>query len=129
MLWLSIMHHYLLWHYSRAFYEIFHVWLNLLWFVVHFFSIPQLLKSWVAPWKRMTEGRGEKWDLEDLAGYIIIGLLSRIIGFIVRTLVILAGLISLFCMVIGGFVFYTFWVAAPILTLVTFGLGLVFLFS
>lgn len=129
MLFLSILHHYLLWHYSRAFLEIFHVWRNLLWFIVHFFSIPQLLRAWAAPWKRMTEGRGDKWDLEDLAGYIIIGFLSRIIGFIMRTAVLTIGFVSLFVTTVGGFLFYAFWVAAPLFILLCLGLGVVFLLS
>lgn len=123
MLFLSVMHHYLFWHYTRAFMEIFHVWLNLLWFVVHFFSLPQLIRSWVAPWKRMVEDRGGKWNLEDLAGYVLIGLLSRLIGFILRTIVISLGLITLFITTIGGFLTYAFWIAAPvvIIALLVFG--------
>lgn len=128
MMFLTIMHHYLLWHYSRAFLEIFHVWLNLLWFVVHFFSIPQLMRSWTAPWKRMVEGRGEKWNLEDLAAYVIIGIISRIIGFILRTIVIFIGLVCLLFTTVAGFVTYAFWVAAPFIILALLGFGLTLLF-
>lgn len=126
MLFLSIVHHYLLWHYSRAYMEIFHVWLNLLWFVVHFFSIPQLMRSWFSPWKRMTEKRERKWDLEDLAGFIIVNIISRIIGFILRTIVIILGLACLFITVAGGFIVYIFWVAAPlaIIAMIWFGITL-----
>jgi hypothetical protein len=126
MLFLSIVHHYLFWHYSRAFLEIFHVWLNFLWFVVHFFSIPQLMRSWVAPWKRMVEDRGNKWNLEDLAGYVIIGTLSRLIGFMLRSVIISIGLLCTFVTVIAGFIVYIFWVAAPltIIALLVFGIAL-----
>lgn len=127
MLFLSIVHHYLLWHYSRAFMELFHVWFNFIWFVVHFFSIPQLMRSWLAPWKRMVEGRGEKWNLEDLAGFIIIGLLSRIVGFILRTIVITLGLISLSLVVLGGFAVYTFWLVAPVVIIALLGFGIALL--
>ncbi len=128
MLFLSIAHHYLLWHYTRAFMEIFHVWLNFLWFVVHFFSIPQLMRSWVSPWKRMVEGRGEKWNLEDLAGYIIIGFISRLIGFIMRSVIITLGLISLFATVVSGFIVYVFWIVAPLAIISLFGFGLALIF-
>ena len=129
MLFLSIVHHYLLWHYSRAFLEIFHVWLNLLWFEVHFFSIPQLMTSWFSPWKRIVEVRRKRWNFEDLAGVIIIGLLSRIIGFILRTTVIALGLICLFITVIGGFIVYIFWVAAPIIIIALLGVGITLLIT
>lgn len=127
MLFLSIVHHYLLWHYSRAFYELFHVWMNFIWFVVHFFSIPQLMRSWISPWKRMTEERGNKWSLEDLFSFIIIGLISRVIGFILRTVVISIGLFCLFIIVVGGFLTLIFWVAAPLIIILLFGFGITLL--
>lgn len=129
MLFLSIVHHYLLWHYTRAFLEIFNVWLNLMWFVVNFFSIPQLLRSLFSPWKRIQEGRGEKWNLEDLAGFIIIGLISRLIGFILRLTIITIGLVCLFIVVFGGFAVYVIWVAAPLVLFGLLGFGITLLLA
>jgi hypothetical protein len=129
MLFLSIVHHYLTWHYSRAFLEIFHVWLNLMWFVVHFFSIPLLLRSLFSPWKRISEGRGDKWSLEDLAGYLVIGLVSRIIGFVLRLSIIVVGLISLFIVVFGGFAVYVFWLAAPLVIIGLLASGITLLIA
>lgn len=129
MLFLSIVHHYLLWHYTRAFLEIFNVWLNLMWFVVNFFSIPQLLRSLFSPWKRIQEGRGEKWNLEDLAGFIIIGLISRLIGFILRLTIITLGLVCLFIVVFGGFAVYVLWVAAPLVLFGLLGFGITLLLA
>lgn len=124
MLFLSIIHHYLLWHYSQAFYELLHLWKNFLWFIINFFSLPQLMKSWFSPWKRIVEERGNKWDLEDLAGYIIVGIVSRIIGFILRTIVISLGLICLLITIIAGIVTYLFWLVAPLAIIVLLGLGI-----
>jgi hypothetical protein len=128
MLFLSVMNHYLLWHYSRAFWEIFHVWLNFLWFIVHFFSIPQLLGSWFSPWKRMVEDRGNRWDLEDLAGFVIIGFLSRVVGFIMRSIIIGIGLICLIITVVLGFSVYVFWLVAPFAIIGLLGFGITLLF-
>lgn len=125
---LTILHHYLIWHYTRAFGEIRHVAKNLLWFVVHFFSLPQLVRSLFAPYRRMTEERGNVFNLEDLASFVIIGFISRIIGFILRSTIIITGLFSLaalFALTIATFVF---WVTAPlaIVTLIVIGLQLIF---
>ena len=129
MLFLSVAHQYLLWHYTRAFGEIFHVWLNFIWFVIHFFSLPQMVGSWFSPWKRMVEGRGRKWNLEDLAAFVIVGLISRIIGAILRTLVIIVGIICLFITIVGGVGVFVFWVGAPfiIIGLLGFGIALIVL--
>ncbi len=128
MLFVSMVRHYFIWHYSRAFSEIFHVWLNLLWFVIHLFSIPQLIRSWISPWKRITEERRRRWSFEDLAGVLIIGLLSRIIGFIIRSVIICVGLVFLLLEVILGLAFYIAWIVMPILitSLIIFGITLIF---
>lgn len=115
MLFVSVLHHYLLWHYGKAFGEIFHVWKNFFWFVINFFSLPQLIKSLFAPWKRMTEDRGKTFSFEDLASYIIVNLVSRLIGLLIRTTVIVCGIISLMFLSIGVVLTYIFWVIAPII--------------
>jgi hypothetical protein len=129
MLFLSIMHHYLLWHYTRGFTELFHVWMNFLWFIVNFFSIPQLLRSWISPWKRMVEDRGNTWNIEDLASFVIIGIISRIVGFIMRTVVILLGFTSLILTAILGFITYAFWVIAPLVIIGLLGFGIALFIS
>ncbi len=115
MLFISVLHHYLLWHYTSAFGEIFHIWKNFLWFVTNFFSLPQLTKSYFAPFKRMTEERGNSFNFEDLAGFIIINLISRLIGMLMRTVIIVIGVTSLLVLSVGIVLTYIFWVTAPII--------------
>lgn len=129
MLFTAIMHHYLIWHYGRAFMEIAHVWSNLFWFTYHYFSIPQLLRSYFSPWKRMTEERGSTFNFEDLAGFVVVNLISRFIGMLLRTVIILMGFVALFLLVIGFIVTYVFWVCAPALLIACFYYGFMILFS
>ena len=86
-----------LWYYSRAFYGIVSVWMNLMWFVTHFFSIPLLLKTLFAPWKRMTDSSHHA-GLEDLLATIVMNIMTRIFGAIIRMCIILNGL---FVLVLG----------------------------
>jgi len=127
MMFLTILHHYLLWHYSQAYLQFFNVWKNLLWFIVHFFSIPQLMRSWLAPWKRITEERTKAWDLEDLFGSIVINIISRIIGAIMRTAVIIIGTISLVCTFACGLLVYLIWTIAPALIVFMIILGVAYI--
>jgi hypothetical protein len=129
MLFISILHHYILWHYTRAFPEIWHVWKNLFWFNINFFSLPQLLRSYFSPWKRMTEDRGQTFNFEDLAGFVIINLISRIIGMILRTIIITAGVIVLLLLTLGIVLTYVFWLLAPLLIVACMYYGLVLIFS
>ena len=124
MLFAAIIRDYFVWHYTQAWFLLWGVWRNFLWFVIHFFSIPQLMRSWFAPFKRITEGRGDKFDLEDLASYIIIGFLSRILGALVRTIIIVIGLITLALTVIGGFAVYLLWALVPFMIIGILGMSI-----
>ena len=123
------MHHYLLWHYTSAFAEMWHVFKNFVWFTVHFFSIPQLMRSWFAPWKRITEDRGNSLSFEDLASYVVINLFSRVVGMILRSTIILSGLVALLLLITLGLLTFIFWLLAPACLIVSLYFGLVFLFA
>jgi hypothetical protein len=127
MLTANVVTNYTYWHYRKAFNELFHVWLNFLWFVIHFFSLPALTRSLFSPWKRMTEERQGGFSFETLAAYVIVNLLSRVVGFIMRGAVILAGLVVLLATTITGAIIMVCWFIAPIIIIAMFvsGIGLV----
>ncbi len=114
-MFVAILHHYLIWHYSHAYLEFSHVWLNILWFITRFFSIIDLMKSWLSPWKRMTEERKKAWDVEEFLGSVVINVLSRIIGALMRTIIITIGLLALTFVLVGGVMVYLIWTIAPAL--------------
>lgn len=126
-MFLAILHHYLIWHYSRAYFEFFRIWMNLLWFVFHFFSIKQLAFTLFSPWKRITEERTKAWDFEEFAGAILINLISRIIGAIVRTMVLITGLISVVLLLVGGVLVYIIWLLAPVVLLTLIIMGVIYI--
>ncbi|MEY3784279.1 MAG: hypothetical protein RLZZ230_601 [Candidatus Parcubacteria bacterium] len=85
------------------------------------------MRSWFSPWKRMVEDRGRTWNMEDLAGYVIIGFISRIVGFLVRSVVIVMGLFFLLLTIIGGLITYVFWIMAPLVIIGLLGFGITLL--
>lgn len=123
MLFLTTLRDYLHWHYGPAFHELFQVWLNFLWFIIHFFSLPQLGRSLFSPWKRITEQKQRGFSFENLASVIIIGLLSRLVGFLIRGSVLLVGLIILALVTISGLAIYLLWFAAPLIMVLLVGVG------
>ena len=124
MFFAAIIRDYFIWHYTRAWFELWGVWRNFMWFVVHFFSLPQLVRSWFAPYKRITEGRGDKFDLEDLAAYVIIGFLSRVVGAIARTAIIIAGLCALGVTFVGGIIVFLLWALVPLIIIGLVGVSI-----
>ena len=128
MLFTTFLHHYLLWHYTQAFHEILHLWKNFVWFIYHFFSITQLTKSFFKPWKRITEGRGRTFNFEDLAGFLIINLISRLLGMLLRTSIITIGLLALALSLVVVILVYLIWLLAPTVILIGTYYGLVLIF-
>ncbi len=113
MIFGSIISDYFRWHYTRAFSELFHVWLNFLWFIIHFFSIREIFFSLFAPWRRMTEEKKKGWSFENIAAYVIVNLLSRVIGFVMRSAVLVSGLVCLAAVIAVGATTFVLWIFLP----------------
>lgn len=128
MLFTQVVQDYLLWHYTRAFRQFLRVWTNLLWFIVHLFSIPQLAASLFSPFKRMTERHHRGESAEDFLGVFLINLLSRFIGAMIRSFLLIIGLSCLFSTIVIGVALYVTWVVLPIASLISFVIGVALLF-
>ena len=115
---------YFKWHYTQAFHEVLHVWHNLLWFIVHFFSIPQLTRALFAPFKRITESKARTFSFEAIASYIIINTLSRLIGACARGIVICLGLVAVCICFLLGLIVFLLWAFAPMLIVTSLGIGI-----
>ena len=120
---LTLAPQYFLWHYLNGFEAFLHVWSNLLWGVVHFFSIGNLAKSLFAPWKRITEKPRKKWDFDAIAGALVVNFMSRVIGFLLRLILIFVGTIILLSMIMVGIAALVVWVFAPVVLFGLFGYG------
>ncbi len=128
MLLLAIFHDYFVWHYSRAFKELFGLWKNFLWFVTHFFSLPQLTRTFFAPFKRIQERRKRGFDIEDWLGVFLVNIISRLIGALLRSVLITVGLLCwLLTALVGGMIFLL-WVVLPVIVLVGVFGGVTLLF-
>lgn len=113
MFFLTIVRDYTIWHYSTALVAFVRLYKNFWWFTVQLFSIPQLASSLFAPFKRITERRAGLFDIEAWAGFIIINIVSRLIGFVVRMCIIIAGIGALILLCLLAVIWYGIWLAAP----------------
>ncbi|MGH7195458.1 MAG: hypothetical protein ACREGA_01635 [Candidatus Saccharimonadales bacterium] len=76
------------------------------------FSVPLLIRTLFAPWKRITSGGGRGLDAKMRA--MVDNLVSRVVGFSVRVLVLItAGFLSLFAF-IGAVVAAVAWPFVPL---------------
>lgn len=101
---------------------------NFLRFNLSFFSIPLLLKTLFYPWRKYHESYGRGFDVKRFFSALSFNTISRILGAIIRIiLIVIGGLTELFLLILGLVVFVV-WVSSPLLLLMIliFGLYLVF---
>ena len=117
---------YLLWHYTRAFSDFFRIWKDMLWFCIHFFSLPNMVHTLFSPWKRMSEEKAG--GIEGFFSSLIVNIIMRVIGFFMRSILIIIGVLSLVVVFILGIIMLLIWIFAPFIILVIFvnGIGLLF---
>lgn len=120
--------YYLFWHYTSAPMNFLRVWGNMLWFVVHFFSLPILLRTLFQPIQRLSEEYQGGLDLEDLGQVIVVNTLMRILGVLVRSFFIVLGVAFLLLGVAFGAILFVAWFFLPLILsgMVVFGFALLF---
>ncbi len=109
-----IFFNYLTWHYGRALSEFDAIYKGLINFVYNFFSIPVLLKSFFAPWRRLGEDYPKDvLKIEEMASVIVINFLMRLVGMLMRAILIIVGAFSWLSMIILYPVLLILWLALP----------------
>lgn len=103
---------YISWHYGEAFSEMHTLQKNFLWFFYHFFSIPSLAKTLGAPFRRIQEKGGRSMQL--LLENIVANTISRLVGFILRSVVIGIGLLIEFFVFIAILPALFIWLLLPV---------------
>jgi hypothetical protein len=124
MQWLLIVPGYLAWHYSRGYRDFLHVWGNIVWFVFSLFAVPHHLVTLLSPWHRMLEEKPARFEVERWAEGVVVNIMSRLIGFTVRVVIIVAGVASLLTSLTLGIVLLLAWAAFPVVPAVFFLIGI-----
>jgi hypothetical protein len=104
-------------------------WMDFLWFLTEFFSLGILLKTLFSPWERMNERYKGGLDIGNFAETILVNFLMRLVGFVIRALILLAGLFSIIVGIIMGAVIFVVWLLYPLVVFFLLALSIKFLFS
>ena len=120
----AILSQYLVWYFLDVPKEILLGWQNYLFFNFNYFSLSSLLRTYFSPWHKYhfqyPKGFNPAVFFEALVG----NMMSRFIGVILRTFVIILGIIAeIFVFFIGAFIFLG-WFILPIFLVLFFLTGL-----
>ena len=102
---------------------------NFLKFGLHYFSIPFLLKTLFAHWHKYFWQYPRALDIAKILEVWISNQISRVIGMIARSCLILVGLVYELFILILGVLFLALWFFFPIIWLLIFIYGIKFLFK
>ncbi len=129
MFFATVLQQYLVWHYGQALVLYIRIYRNFHWFIHQFFSINQLARSLFTPFRRIIVTPTRRFDIGEWASALIINLLSRLLGALIRLLLIATGMLALISLAFISVIGFTFWLAAPLLTVGTMCIGGYFIFT
>ena len=93
------------------------VWKNYLMFASNIFSLPLLLKTFFAPWRKYNWRYPKGFDAVEFFNTFISNTFSRILGAMMRVVLIIAGILFQIFVVVAGFVVFAGWFLAPIVAI------------
>lgn len=107
---------YLYWQFIESPQKLFFVIEKTIVYLYHLFSINFLVKTLFEPWKKDVV-RYANPTLQDRIQIILFNLIARLMGFVMRSLTILTGLIVIICVIIFSIILFIGWVLLPIISL------------
>ena len=108
---------------------LFGAWMNIERFLVNFFSLPLLARSFFAPFRKMQEKKAPGFDPENIAEVFVANLVSRFIGMLVRGVLIILGVVTEVAVLIIGFIFYLTALFSPLFVPASILLGIFLIIS
>lgn len=111
------------WHYTEGFKDLYLNWKSFVAFVLHFFSLGLLVKTWLAPFGRLDEEYNKGFDAEAYFETLVANTLMRVVGALMRTVVIVIGLVVLLLVVVLGPIAFILWTLLPFIILFLFVFG------
>ncbi|MDD4990510.1 MAG: hypothetical protein PHW31_04395 [Candidatus Pacebacteria bacterium] len=115
------------WHFVEATRSIFLGWKNFLKFNLNYFSIGLLLKHLLRPWRADKGAYARGFDIKQYFNTFLGNMISRILGAIIRLVVIAAGLVFEIVIFFAGLFVLLFWIFLPVIVILGFfyAIGLV----
>lgn len=98
---------------------LFAVWKNYFLFAVNYFSAPVLLKTFFAPWKKYNWQYSKNFDIKQFFQTLISNIFSRLIGVLLRTALLIIGILFQLLVIVTGFVILVAWIFMPFMAIMS----------
>ena len=108
------------WHFYEMPKFLLGVWKNYILFALNYFSLPILLKSLFSPWRKYKWNYPKGFDVGEFFSTLISNAVSRILGALVRIVLIVIGIIFQIFVVIAGLIIFLLWILIPFIIVAGF---------
>lgn len=119
---------YLEWHFLDVPKDILRGWKNCLKFNLNYWSVPLLLKTFFAHWHRYSYSYGRGFDPKRYFEAFTFNMISRILGAVMRSFLIICGLLTEIFIILAGAIVFLLWLLLPLFLLGGFYYGFRILF-
>jgi hypothetical protein len=104
--------------------KIISAWKNFLRFNLNYFSVSLLLRTLFSPWRKYEVYRGRGFNIGKYIETFFSNLIFRLIGALLRSALIAAGLIAEALILLAGVFVFSAWIASPLIIAGAFAYGL-----
>lgn len=120
---------YLKWHYGKAIKSIFSIWKDFLKFVANLFSLRNLFRNLLDPWKRMNDPYPKHFSFKGYLFVFIVNIITRIVGFIMRSFLLVIGALAYIISICLLPFILLVWLLLPLILVFLIGDGLYLIFT
>jgi len=106
---------YVWWHFFEMPKNILKGWINYLRFGLNYFSVGLLFKTLLSPWRNYKWFYPKAFDIGKYFEVAFSNLISRVLGLIPRSVLIVVGIVCEVFILLAGFVVFVIWLVLPIL--------------
>lgn len=106
---------YLAWHFYDTSKGILGGWQNCLRFNLNHWSVPLLFRTWFSPWRRYHSSYGKGFSFTRYFEAFTFNMTSRVLGAIMRTFLIVFGLLTEIFVFLAGASVFLLWLILPVL--------------
>ena len=96
------------------------VWKSYIMFATNLFSVSLLLKTFFSPWRRYKWRYPKSFDLVEFLNTLLSNIFSRIIGAIMRIVLIIIGILFQIIVVFTGLIIFLGWILIPFIIIAGF---------